>query len=498
VSPIFDNLFVFEMANNHQGQLNHGLRIVDEMAKIRRKHNIRAAVKLQYRDLDSIIHPDFVHRKDVQHIPRFLSTRLRDDEFQTLLAAVKDQDLLAMVTPFDEPSVLKCVEHGVDIIKVASCSALDWPLLTAIGRSGRPIIVSTGGCTLPQIDKLVSFLAHHECEFAIMHCVASYPCAPGQLHLNFVERLRRRYRGVAVGYSGHEDPSDTDAIKVAVAKGAVLFERHVGVATESCALNAYSLSPAQVDRWVDAARRAMTMCGGDDNKEISQEEVESLRSLQRGVFVRHDVAKGSPLTMEDVFFAMPCAEGQTTSGQFGQYRASFVASRDYRAREAVRERAQDDAISRIRSIVHDVKGFLYEAQVFLGKGVQAELSHHQGIDQFRRVGVTILTVINREYCKKLMVLLPGQRHPKHLHKQKEETFQLLYGDCTVNLDGRDIVLAPGDTLLVERSAMHSFKSERGAVVEEVSSTHYRDDSFYDDPHINSMDPMERKTLLADW
>ena len=52
----FDNLFIFEMANNHQGSLEHGLRIVRAMAEIARRRGIRAAVKLQYRDLDTMIH----------------------------------------------------------------------------------------------------------------------------------------------------------------------------------------------------------------------------------------------------------------------------------------------------------------------------------------------------------------------------------------------------------------------------------------------------------
>ncbi len=55
---IFDNLVIFEMANSHQGSVEHGINIIKEMGKIARRHNIHAAVKLQYRDLDSFIHPD--------------------------------------------------------------------------------------------------------------------------------------------------------------------------------------------------------------------------------------------------------------------------------------------------------------------------------------------------------------------------------------------------------------------------------------------------------
>jgi N-acetylneuraminate synthase len=66
-----DLLFVFEMANNHQGDVEHGARIISEMGQIAARHGVRAAVKLQYRDLDTFIHPDFVGRADLKHIPRF-------------------------------------------------------------------------------------------------------------------------------------------------------------------------------------------------------------------------------------------------------------------------------------------------------------------------------------------------------------------------------------------------------------------------------------------
>ena len=83
MSDIFKDIFIFEMANNHQGRLEHGLNIIKEMAKIKRRNKIKAAVKLQYRDLDTFIHKDFKNRKDVKHIPRFMNTRLTYDDFLT-------------------------------------------------------------------------------------------------------------------------------------------------------------------------------------------------------------------------------------------------------------------------------------------------------------------------------------------------------------------------------------------------------------------------------
>jgi uncharacterized cupin superfamily protein len=128
-----------------------------------------------------------------------------------------------------------------------------------------------------------------------------------------------------------------------------------------------------------------------------------------------------------------------------------------------------------------------------------ELSHHYGIDEFKRCGCAIITCVNREYCKKIIALLPGQYNPTHTHKQKEETFHVLFGELQLELDGVKKTFQAGDLIVVERGVAHSFGSETGAVMEEISTTHFKNDSFYDDPAIKSAE--ERKTYMtfyAEW
>lgn len=85
----FKNLFIFEMANNHQGDVQHGIKIIREMGLIARKYGIKAAVKLQYRQLDTFIHPDFRKDTKAKHISRFLSTELNPGQFLMLVNAIK-------------------------------------------------------------------------------------------------------------------------------------------------------------------------------------------------------------------------------------------------------------------------------------------------------------------------------------------------------------------------------------------------------------------------
>lgn len=489
-------LFVFEMANNHQGDVDHGLRIIAQMGQIASRFGVRAAIKLQYRDLDSFIHPDHSAKSSVKHITRFLSTRLAARDFRRLVSATRHAGMLAMVTPFDEASVDLCLEHEVDILKVASCSASDWPLLETIASSGKPVVCSTGGRSIHDIDKIVSFFRHRFVkDFALLHCVGLYPTPNPQVQMGFMRRMQRRYRHVVVGYSGHEAPDNLDVVKAAVALGARILERHVGAPRDGEPLNAYSMDAAQTAAWVEAAVRMREICGNGKDKTVPPEEIQSLHQLTRGTFARRAIAKGQTLSREDVFFAMPCAEGQTTSGEFSE---TMVASRDYKENEALTESRVRGPVEVMREAIHEAKGMLQEAGIEIGSQFEVELSHHYGPQKFRRFGAIIVNLINREYCKKLLIVLPGQNHPGHLHKSKEETFHVLYGEMDLTVNGKVRHLSPGDMQLIERGTPHEFRSEGGCIVEEISTTHIPGDSYYKDRLVAGLDPMARKTMVETW
>src|SRR5690606_38997616 len=107
-----------------------------------------------------------------------------------------------------------------------------------------------------------------------------------------------------------------------------------------------------------------------------------------------------------------------------------------------------------------------------------------------------ITVVNREYCKKLIIIFKGQNHPEQFHKEKEETFVVVHGEVSLTLDGLERVCQRGDVVTINKGVRHSFKSSTGAVIEEISSTHYKNDSYYTDQSIN--ENKDRKTLLSYW
>jgi sialic acid synthase SpsE len=311
-NDIFDELFVLEMANNHLGDVQRGLKIIGNYAQVVRFNNVRAAIKLQLRDVDTFIHQDFRKRDDIRYIKKTLDTRLRPEDFVTMVQAIRDASCIPMATPFDESSVDFCCELGVPILKIASSDYNDWILIEKIAKTKKPVIVSTGGSSLKDIDDLVTFFDNRHIPLAINHCVSLYPSEDCEIELNQIDFLRRRYPNRTIGFSTHEYQDWTSSMLMAYAKGARTFERHVDIQTDGMTVSPYCSVPEQVDTWFKAFHRAKRMCGasGTQKRLPPQREITYLDSLLRGVYAKRDLPVGHVLQDADVYLAIPLQQGQ--------------------------------------------------------------------------------------------------------------------------------------------------------------------------------------------
>jgi N-acetylneuraminate synthase len=309
---IFDELFVLELANNHWGDVERGLRIIREFATVVRYNDIRAAIKFQFRDVENFVHKDFRDRSDIRYIKKTLDTRLTRDEMATLVEAVRRNNCVRLATPFDEASVDLCEDLGIEIIKIASSDITDWPLLERIARARRPVIVSTGGASVRSMDAMVTFFENRHIPLAINHCVSIYPSEDGELELNQIDFLRNRYPHATVGFSTHEYHDWTSSIMMAYAKGARTFERHIDLDTPDHPITPYCSTPEQIAEWFRAFHKAKEMCGGTgaERRRLPGKEVEYLDSLVRGVYAKRDLPAGHALTEDDYYLAVPLQKGQ--------------------------------------------------------------------------------------------------------------------------------------------------------------------------------------------
>ena len=311
-SKIFQDLFVLEMANNHWGKLDRGLKIITDFSRIVRFNNVKSAIKLQFRDVDAFIHKDFRFRQDIRYIKKTIDTQMSEDHLAHLTEAIRKSGCIPMATPFDERSVDLCVELGIDLIKIASSDLNDWVLIEKIATTKKPVIVSTGGSSLKDIDDLVKFFANRYIPLAINHCVSLYPSEDEELEINQIDFLKERYPNNVIGYSTHEYHDLQTSIAIAYAKGARTFERHIDIAEDGYEVSKYCSLPHQIDAWFKAHKKAVIMCGapGTQKRNPPPREIQYLNALVRGVYASKNLPKGHILGDGDVYLAIPLQKGQ--------------------------------------------------------------------------------------------------------------------------------------------------------------------------------------------
>jgi len=509
MKDIFKNLITLEMANNHMGDVDHGLKMIDEFSKVTEKYKeyFRFAWKFQLRDIKTFIHPDYKDRTEIGYVKRFTETNLLEKDLIQLIKHVKNNGFISMCTAFDENSVNMIESLNFEIAKVASCSSTDWPLLERVAKLDLPIIVSMAGTKIEDVEKIVSFFKNRDKNLGIMHCVGEYPTVSNNFELNQIDLFKNKFEGISIGFSTHESPDNYEAIKLAIAKGVTFFEKHVAYETDKYQKNKYSASPLEVDNWLSAAVDALNMCGVSGQRyTFSKKEVSDLRQFKRGVFAKNKISNGESINSDNVFFAWPNQENQILANNMSKYsnfralsnisKNSPILSTDIDIDKDVYIRARRPQRERLWEIIQNINSLIKESDVVIPLDTDLEISHHYGIEKYFETGIAMCTIINREYCKKLIFVLAGQKHPEQYHLKKEETFVVLHGDVELKLNNKLKVLNKGDVITVEPNTKHMFTTNKGCIIEEVSSTHYLDDSYYTDKKI--LENKNRKTFITNW
>ena len=318
---VFEDLFVLEMTNNHQGKVERGLEIIRQHSRIVRFNNVRAAIKLQFRDVDRFVHKDFRDRMDIRYINRISQTRLAHEEYALMVETIRKSGCIPMATPFDESSVDLCVEFGLPIIKIASADCNDWQLIEKIASTRKPVIVSVGGASLKDTDDMVSFFEKRDIPLAINHCVAAYPHSAYDCELNQIDFFKNRYPNHTIGFSTHEE-GISPSVTIAYAKGARTFERHIDI-HDGSEIAKYSSLPEQIDAWFKSWQQAKIYCGGSSAQRAAplQVEISYLDSYIRGIYANRDLREGETLEGEDIYLAIPLQKGQISTRELmlGQY-----------------------------------------------------------------------------------------------------------------------------------------------------------------------------------
>jgi mannose-6-phosphate isomerase-like protein (cupin superfamily) len=313
-----------------------------------------------------------------------------------------------------------------------------------------------------------------------------------------ITKLKELFKEIPIGYSTHENPDNNLAGALALSHGAVILEKHIGSLEDNHTINKYSITKSQLRSWFSSLEKAIEMMGSLDPWTLqNSKEIEALNGLRRYAYVGKKIFANEVLNPNSVYFAIPGDESGLTANQFGKYQR-YSAKIDLNINAIIKKDSVEleSHESRILEIRNKVLQIVKKSGIQVPKNSDLEISHHFGIEKFEQFGTCLITVINRAYCKKLLILLPGQTHPGMFHKKKDETFFLLFGDLNLKLDHKDVKIKEGETVLIEPGVIHEFSTNEGAIIEEVSSTHLQGDSYYEDEKINLN--KNRKTYVKYW
>lgn len=269
---------IAEIGLNHNGDVDIAKKLIDVAATAGAD-----AVKFQKRtpEISTPEHMRDVPRETPWGTMTYLDYRRRvefgRDEYIEIGDYATLQGLDWFASPWDVPSVDFLEDLNVVAHKVASASLTDLELLTALRETGKPVILSTGMSTIPQIDRALETLGTDR--VVLLHATSTYPMEPEEANLRVISTLRDRYAGVPVGYSGHERGLQISL--AAVALGAVAVERHITLdRTMWGSDHAASLEPAGLQHLVRDIRVIETALG-DGVKRVFPGEQAPMAKLRR-------------------------------------------------------------------------------------------------------------------------------------------------------------------------------------------------------------------------
>jgi pseudaminic acid synthase len=300
VGPGHPPYVICELSGNHNGSLDKALEMIEVAAATGCD-----AIKLQTYTPDTItIRHDGPGFRIEEGLWRGRTLHELYEEAHTpfewhepLFERARRLGVTLFSSPFDETAVALLEGLGAPAYKIASFEAVDLPLIARVARCGKPVIISTGMCSLAEIQEAVTTTRAHGChDIVLLHCVSSYPAVFEDANLATIPHLADAFHVVA-GLSDHTPGSATPV--AAVALGACVIEKHFTLAREDGGPDAaFSLEPAEFRTLVEDCRNAWRAVGRVTYDIEGSERANVV--FRRSLYAVQAIARGEPFTTANV------------------------------------------------------------------------------------------------------------------------------------------------------------------------------------------------------
>ena len=340
---------IAEIGLNHNGSVDMAKQLIDSAVDAGCD-----CVKFQKRDVDSLAIHDVLDATD-ERFPTFGNTyravrehiELSESQYKDIISYCKEKQISFLCTAFDIPS-FSFLKHigGADVVKLASHSMTNIPLLEHVAQSQTTTIFSTGMATQDEVDLAVEIFRKYDCPVSMLHCVSSYPTPDNEVNLSLITQYRQMY-DFPIGYSGHE--MGHHATLGSVFLGADIVERHITLDTQLEGFDhKLSLDPDMLKKMVDDVRRVEQMIG-NGKKELLEVEKITRDKYHVSLVAATDIAKGETIEPSMITYKNP---GTGIESYHAHVFVGKTAMRDIRA-DALLEWNHIGTKPHILSVTHD-------------------------------------------------------------------------------------------------------------------------------------------------
>jgi len=343
---------IAEIGHNHQGSVERARELVRaaheagvDAVKLQKRDNRRLYTRALYDspyDNENSFGPTYGAHREALELDRDAYVTLRDE--------ARSLGLVFFATAFDEPSADLLAELGAPAFKIASGDLTNTPLLRHVAGFGKPLVVSTGGATIEDVDRAVETVTGVGGTLCLLQCTAAYPAAVEDLNLGVIATLRERYPELVIGLSDHQD--GIAMAPVAFMLGARVVEKHFTLShTAKGTDHAFSLMPEGMRKLVRDLRRAPIAIGDGVKRPLPSEE-KPLQKMGKKLVAARPLEAGHVLEEGDLVAKSPADAGMPPymlDELLGRPLARALAEEDAITAEAVGEPSPTESLSRAGS-----------------------------------------------------------------------------------------------------------------------------------------------------
>jgi len=300
-----DCYVIAEVGHNHQGRLETAMEMFQvakecgaDAVKLQKRHNRQLYTKAGYdKPYD---HENSFGKTYGEHRE---ALEFGFEEYKTLLEYSREIGITLFSTAFDFDSADFLEKLDMPAYKIASGDLKNIPLLTYIAKFQKPIILSTGGGTMEDVNRAYDAIMPINPKLCILQCTAGYPAAFEELNLKVITTFRERFPDNIVGLSSHDN-----GIAMAVAAymlGARVVEKHFTLNhTWKGTDHAFSLEPIGLRKMIrDLSRTRMAI--GNGVKRVYESEVTPMVKMGKKLVAARDIPAGHALRRQDIAIKSP-------------------------------------------------------------------------------------------------------------------------------------------------------------------------------------------------